>query len=72
MTRNQFIKLQENFANYAKAETAYKYTSPRSRAKLESKGRIWGISTVFADHVILADFGYKVAIHFEDVKLPKV
>lgn len=75
MTRNQFIKLQENFAEYAKVKTTYKSAFPRRAdgKKYDHNACLWGIGVgALSDFVILADMGHRVAIHFEDVKLPKL
>lgn len=73
MTRNQFIKLQENFADYAKMETTYKAGNPHNEKKEKRTGFFWGIGVgTLEDFVILAHFGHKEAIPFTDVKLPKL
>ena len=73
MTRNQFIKLQENFADYAKMETSYMSSNPRSEKKEKKNGYLWGIGVgTLSDFVILAIYGHRVAIPFGDVKLPKL
>ncbi len=73
MTRNQFIKLHENFADYARMETTYKAFNPHSGKKEKRNGMFRGIGVgALDDFVILARMGHTEAIRFEDVKLPKL
>lgn len=74
MTQNQFEKLQTNFALYAKVETTYKASSPYSNGKkLDYPGSFMGIGVgANTGRIILAHAGTRMAIPFEDVKLPKL
>ena len=74
MTKNQFIRLHENFAEYAKMKTSFKATTPYSNwKKVPGEAFIWGLgSGVLDDFVVLVKDGHRMAIHYEDVKLPRL
>lgn len=72
MTRNQFHKLSEEFANYANCKVSFKQYIPSADKYIQSNGALRGIGQdANAESIIIASCGYIKAIYYAYVEFPK-
>lgn len=81
MTKEQYYEMVENFADYANKEVTYKrfnvyygsdYGEISKRKYNTCKGILRGVGiNGNAEHLILADYGHRSAIHYRDIEFPK-
>lgn len=72
MTKAQFHKLAENFADYARAEVSFKSWCPSANDYRPGKGILLGIS-LYADAecLVIGEMGHSIALFYEYVNYPK-
>ena len=73
MTKNQFQKLAENFADYARKEVSYKAWCPSANDFRPATGILLGldVSGVNTECLVLGSQGHRVTIYYKFVDFPK-
>ena len=73
MTKNQFLKLAENFADYARAEVSFKYWFPSTNDYRPGKGILLGfdLGSETCPCLIIGHMGHRIALYYEYVDYPK-
>lgn len=72
MTKNQFHKLAENFAEYARTEVSFKAWCPSANDYRPGKGILLGIDLYSGlEALIIGHMGHRIALYYEYVNYPK-
>ena len=70
MTHEEYTKLAENFADYARVRVEFKHDTPNFHD--HSTGILLGIGMSFKDTIIIGHLGTRLAIHYSNVKRPQI
>lgn len=68
MTHEEYTKLAENFAYYARVTVVFKHDTPNFHNY--TTGILLGIGMTIKDTIIIGHLGTRLAIHYSNVKLP--
>lgn len=72
MTKNQFHKLAENFADYARAEVTFKAWCPSTDDYRPGRGILLGMDfSTGCECLILGHMGHRISLYYEFVDYPK-
>lgn len=72
MTKNQFQKLAENFAYYARAEVSFKAWCPSANEYRPGKGILLGLDLATGcECLILGHMGHRITLYYECVDYPE-
>lgn len=72
MTKNQFQKLAENFADYARAEVSFTAWCPSANDYRPGKGILLGVSfRADVECLVLGHMGHQIILFYKYVNYPK-